>query len=256
MPLGNDELLMELVAVIRALRAQGVEAGLFGGLAVMLQTHEAADPDELPRPIAFDSPSGLLRVMRPTRDIDLALLSSANTALEKLGFHQDSRDEFKFKRADLIVDAVALESTSDNRLKDLLRSLDGEFEVFRSARLKEEIRVMGRAGLVVLKAVAWADRYLDKDLADLAQLAIDDLVRGGSTRGRLAQLLTTFDSQIRSAIRAAGKMFSSLDGNGPRAFCNVVRSNLSGRLVDEWEDGEERVAEIAAFAGARMLHGH
>jgi hypothetical protein len=33
----------------------------------------------------------------------------------------------------------------------------------------------------------------------------------------------------------------------------MVRENLSGRLVDEWDDGEERVALVAAGAGKRLL---
>jgi hypothetical protein len=254
----TEELLEDLATVIRELRAQGVEPALFGGLAVMVQTSSvSADPDEPPAPLSLLDPAGLARAVRVTRDMDLALLlrgsESIERLFERLGFRQDPREKFKYRRDTTVVDAIALETSPQDELQRLLGALAGEFELVRLPRLSEEIRVMGRAGLVVMKAVAWTHRYLDRDLADLAHLAVDDVVRGGTTRPRLEQLVQGLEANVRAAVRAVKVNFASRDATGPRAFCRVVRANLSGELVDEWEDAEDRVAEIAAFAVERLL---
>jgi hypothetical protein len=196
---GNEDLLQSLDVVAEAFRQHGLDPALFGGLAVHLHTCAAGEMEEEPAS-PWEDLAFLTRMVRQTRDIDLALFGASRervaAVLTELGFTRVAGQALYQSGA---VDAVQA-TLSGESLEGLLAQLAGELHLMKLPGSDRELRIMGTAGLVVLKAVAWSTRYAERDLVDVAHLAIADVLQGNGTRKRLELLVPQMEEDSRKAI--------------------------------------------------------
>ncbi len=182
----NEDLLQRLDVVAEAFRQHGLDPALFGGLAVHLHTCAAGEAGEIAAS-PWDDLAFLTRMVRQTRDIDLALFGASRervaTVLAELGFTRVAGQALYHLGA---VDAVQAIPSGES-LEGLLAQLAGELQLMNLPASDRQLRVMGTAGLVILKALAWSTRYAERDLVDVAHLAIADVLRGFGTRERLGR---------------------------------------------------------------------
>ena len=257
----KPELQQEWQHLLEELNRLGTRPILFGGLGVEIQSAiavaaSAEESDESVRD--WRDPRFLCRIVRGTNDIDLGFdgfQPSPRMALETLGFRQAQSESTRFLRDELRIDAiVASADPGASPLERLLHQLLPEAEFVAIGPGPSRHRVASPAWLVVLKAVAWRSRYEERDLTDVAHLAIADSAIG-VIHERLLELMPRLDTSTRDALDLLGDAFKGQFGSGPRAFCKVVRESLGGRLIDDWEDdnGHDTVAGIASSAVKRLL---
>ena len=195
----------------------------------------------------LDEPSVLAVLARGTQDIDLAVArdqaAQAEEALRAIGYHSLPNGKPGLERRGVKIDVLSLGRRP------------GEGEAAQLQGLT--IRVATCAELIVLKAVAWPDRFRDDDLADIGTLALIDQIDGGTARqaledgidGRLRQDL------CRDILRVAA-LFSRPDSPGPKAFVNeVVKSRATAEQLRSLDDWELVIATIVRDAVRTVLSG-
>lgn len=247
----HEALMALLEEVYPALRAAEVEPVLMGGLAVHLLTRRGLDdvgPENDPRFLDPTDPRRLATAIRVTRDIDVAVtpteMHRAELALVDAGLSADPR-----------VPAPPRRYQSSRAWVDLVPW--PEELPLRLAREREQIPVRGLGQvavaqpyvIVLLKVLAWTNRWEDRDLVDVARLALLDRNRGEVAR-QLAR--TSVTPEVRTRARQLADKFATPDVAGPGAFIRAYRPEL---LTDFDDDGEDDVRNVVHMATTRLLSG-
>lgn len=106
--------------------------------------------------------------------------------------------------------------------------------------------------LVVLKCVAHENRAKEKDVVDLARLALVDL-DVGSIREAIARFARSLPPSLQEPIRRMRGRFAARDKDGPSKFIGSVRTNWP-RLASD-DDLEDEVREVLVASVDRLLGG-
>jgi hypothetical protein len=215
-------------------------------------------------PIDLESPASLASMVRVTGDIDVAITFGpgaevrAAEVLSSNGLLPAADGRSTFVGPGMSVDLlVCLDSwgretrfriTRERSARPLSRQ-----HVVTYAIGDSQIHVSDRGMLVLHKAIAWADRHADKDVVDIAGLALADLVEGGSGADQLSELVASLHDEYGRMLENVARVFDNLDGAGPRAFAREVRSLLRPQGIRMSDDEEEAICKIASAAVCQML---
>jgi hypothetical protein len=243
----NEDLSVEFKDLQAELDRMGIVTVLAGGLRL----HELIDIELVPA-VRFDpqnlQPSTLARIGRHTDDVDFIVPADskreAAKRLHDLDFKPDRRLDFRYRRDDVVVDLLSTAST-DPPLSQVL------------ALIEERVRLdpgpaphlATPAEMVVLKLIAWDDRYADKDLIDLARLSLWD-VDGRGILEALPPLLRRLSPMARRSCGRTAEAFATADGAGPRAYWQAFLRQV---VVTDAEALEDRLRSLVSGAGRRLL---
>jgi hypothetical protein len=250
-PVNAGKLLERTAAIFDALEAAGARPILIGGLAVHLHaTRMGTIDDELPG----DHAENLARISLETSDIDIAVFAAEaiqpaiETELGKLGYKTRRNHPFLFDGVDIVPCVEGTEAVV-RRFRLLPLPPDG---TIRAQVGRRTIELADRGPLILLKAIAWSDRFKPKDLADVALLAIEDRLAGRDAHGFLARLMGDAAFAHHRELAAVRAEFENVDSRGSRAFARSVK-NLVATPGSIDEDSEERLASIASDAVRLLL---
>jgi hypothetical protein len=113
------------------------------------------------------------------------------------------------------------------------------------------VQLATRTSLVILKAVAFANRFEPRDLVDIARLVLQDAVSGGTLERDLRSELAQADPATRESIRVVRARFDSPDLSGPRAFAMALRATVVG--LTDWDDREDGVCQRVSVMVRALL---
>jgi hypothetical protein len=238
----------ELLAVFGEVAAGADSPVLIGGLAVHLRTRAATlitSPED-----AVRDPSLLASVVRPTQDIDIVVrrkaLASTCTRLGELRFSVVPGNTRRFSRADVVVDVL----TPDVPFTGLAFE-KGSSSPVALADGGSSAPVATLDVLVVTKCRAFLTRKKDRDLVDIARLALRDL-REATLPRRLAQLLDD-EAQIFELFATVRQEFLTSGGRGPTAFFQAVLNASDGVHAAGWLTREPDIRELVVISVQQML---
>lgn len=241
----HDELLLELGGIL-GLTEDDDPAWLIGGVAVALRNEAIGTTDEYSD--WRDSPATLASIPRSTVDLDL-VLSNPNVLKERLiqaGFVPDLKEPVRLRRGATSVDLLPRDSAADSISVPAQLCSGGIVEVGGHS-----VRVPEKAALVVLKALAFQDRHSEKDLTDIASLALGSFNSVDEIRHRISSLSKGIAGAER-ALETVADRFRSEDARGPGLFFQLAREALGISRFDEGDD-EALVRSMAYEAVSTLL---
>lgn len=247
-----DRLLALLADIYPRLREANVEPVLAGGLAVHFLVRQVQEelPDHLdPDLEPPSSPRRLSTRIRVTKDVDFAIvgqpLSVPEQVLLSANLQKDERvhpPPHRFHGATAWIDLMPwpaeLPELADDSIIDI-----------QLGPPVDSIRVVAPHLLVLMKVLAWTDRYEARDLVDLARLALLDHDDGG-----IAERLRGLDpsTDVRARALQVSDAFAHQDAPGPSAFIAAFGAELLRPFGGD-DDYEDDIRQIVRLATRRLL---